>query len=53
MIWGILIDFIRSLGIFLYVLELVSKESQKVFGGNINILYRIRFTMNIVGCDIL
>lgn len=30
MIWAILIDFIGSLGIFLYALELVSKESQKV-----------------------
>lgn len=35
MIWNILIEFIGSLGIFLYALEVVSKESQKVFGENI------------------
>lgn len=35
MIWNILIEFIGSLGIFLYALELISKESQKIFGENI------------------
>ncbi|MGL5759908.1 MAG: Na/Pi cotransporter family protein, partial [Cetobacterium sp.] len=45
MIWAILIDFIGSLGIFLYALELVSKESQKVFGENIK-EYLKRLTEN-------
>ena len=45
MIWDILIDFIGSLGIFLYALELVSKESQKVFGENIK-EYLKRLTEN-------